>query len=49
LRQIDRAKKIQTELTKQLVHAEAEGKKLHDIKSGGAVASLGLIDGEGKH
>ncbi|KAH7099676.1 hypothetical protein BKA62DRAFT_621043, partial [Auriculariales sp. MPI-PUGE-AT-0066] len=45
---IDRAKRVQSELTKQLVHAQVEGKKLGDIKAGGAVASLGLIDGDKK-
>ena len=37
---------VQEELTKQLVHAQVEGKKLNDIKAGGAVATLGLIDGD---
>ena len=44
--QVARAQAVQEELAKQVAHAQKEGKKMSDLRAGGAVATLGLIDGD---
>ncbi|EJD39522.1 hypothetical protein AURDEDRAFT_21407, partial [Auricularia subglabra TFB-10046 SS5] len=44
-KEIERTKIVRNEFIKQAAHLDREARKSHGIAEGGAIATLGLIDG----